>query len=80
MNITTKDRLIKHVTETAECKVLYYVTKIIIVDIIHNVHLAIEHGGRNRMVSKINKLYCNITKETIMNDIPTALHPVSKKK
>lgn len=64
--ISGKDRLIKPVDKTVESKVLYYVTNGELFDIIHNAHLAIGHGGRNRMVSEINKLYCNITKETIM--------------
>lgn len=66
ITINGKDRLIKPVAETTESKVLYYVTNGELFDIIHNAHLAIGHGGRNRMVSEINKLYCNITKETIM--------------
>ncbi|KAK9679218.1 hypothetical protein QE152_g40196 [Popillia japonica] len=64
--VNGRDRLIKPVAETTECKVLYYVTSGELFDIIHNAHLAIGHGGRNRMVSEISKLYCNITKETIM--------------
>jgi hypothetical protein len=78
ITISGKDRLIKPVAETAECKVLYYVTNEELFDIIHNAHLAIGHGGRNRMVSEINKLYCNITKETIM--IYLRLGPSVKKK
>ncbi|XP_031330464.1 KRAB-A domain-containing protein 2-like [Photinus pyralis] len=66
ITIGGKDRLIKPVAQTAESKVLYYVTNGELFDIIHNAHLAIGHGGRNRMIAEINKLYCNITKKTIM--------------
>lgn len=66
MTINEKDRLIKPVTDSAKSKVIYYVTNGELFEIIHNAHLAIGHGGRNRLISEINQHYCNITKETIM--------------
>lgn len=35
-------------------------------DILHETHLRIRHGGKNRMKSELNKRYKNITNEVIM--------------
>ena len=44
----------------------YYVQKEYIFDVIHYAHLAISHGGRNRMIKEIQTTYKNITVESIM--------------
>ena len=44
----------------------YYVQKEYIFDVIHYAHLAIGHGGRNRMIKEIQTTYKNITAESIM--------------
>ena len=44
----------------------YYVQKEYIFDVIHYAHLAISHGGRNRMIKETQTTYKNITAESIM--------------
>ena len=44
----------------------YYVQKEDIFDVIHDAHLAIGHGGRNRMIKEAQTKYKNITAESIM--------------
>ena len=44
----------------------YYVQKEDIFDVIHDAHLAIGHGGRNRMMKETQTKYKCITAETIM--------------
>ena len=44
----------------------YYVQKEDIFDVIHDAHLAIGHGGRNRMIKETQTKYKNITAESIM--------------
>ena len=44
----------------------YYAQKEDIFDVIHDAHLAIGHGRRNRMIKKIQTEYKNITAESIM--------------
>ena len=42
----------------------YYVQKEDIFDVIHDVHLAIGHGGRNQTIKEIQTKYKNITAES----------------
>jgi len=44
----------------------YYVFNEELFNIIHDTHLIIGHGGRNRMEYELNKKYKNITRESIM--------------
>ena len=44
----------------------YYVQKEDIFDVIHDAHLAIRHGGRNRMIKETQTKYKIITAESIM--------------
>ena len=44
----------------------YYVQKEDIFDVIHDVHLAIRHGGRNQMIKETQTKYKNITTGIIM--------------
>ena len=44
----------------------YYIQKESIFDVIHDVHLAIGHGGRNRMIKETQAKYRNITAESIL--------------
>lgn len=44
----------------------YYVFNEELFNIIHDTHLTIGHGGRNRMEYELNKKYKNITRESIM--------------
>lgn len=65
LSINGKERLIKPMNKTTK-KAIYYATNEELFDILHTAHLAIGHGGRNRMVAKLKHQYANITKETIM--------------
>ncbi|XP_018326052.1 KRAB-A domain-containing protein 2-like [Agrilus planipennis] len=58
------ERLITPVSSNHE-DFRYYATNEEMFDIIHETHLSIGHGGRQRMVQKINKVYKNITQEII---------------
>ena len=44
----------------------YYVQKEDIFDVTHDAHLAIGHGGRDRMIKETQTKYKNITTESIM--------------
>ena len=44
----------------------YYVQKEDILDVIHDAHLAIGHGGRNQMIKETQTKYKNITAESTM--------------
>ena len=44
----------------------YYVQKEDLFDVVHDAHLAIGHGGGNRMIKEIQTKYKNITAESIM--------------
>jgi hypothetical protein len=46
-------------------KIKYYVHNEELFDVIHNVHLSIGHGGRNRTEHDVNTKYKNITREII---------------
>ena len=46
--------------------VKYYVQKEDIFDVIHDAHLAIDHGGQNQMIKETQTKYKNITTESIM--------------
>lgn len=54
--------------------VVYYVTNDELFDILHWTHMAIGHGGRNRMDSALKSKYCNITNETIMAYLSLCAH------
>lgn len=45
--------------------VVFYVEKDELFDILYNTHLAVGHGGRDRMVKELNKNYKNITRGQI---------------
>ena len=52
--------------ETGSSSIKYYVQKEDIFDVIHDAHLAIGHGGRNRMIKETQTKYKNITAESVM--------------
>ena len=58
-------KLIYPVTEGSS-SIKYYVQKEDIFDVMHDPHLAIGHGGRNRMIKEPQTKYKNITEESIM--------------
>lgn len=66
ITINQRELLIKPIAESLDSQVVFYARKEDLFEIIHNAHLAINHGGRNRMGAEISKQYCNVTKETIM--------------
>lgn len=63
--INDKERLIKSITHNND-SVQYYDKNEELFDILYSTHIAIGHGGRDRMMAEIKLKYCNITKETIM--------------
>lgn len=64
LNVANVNKLIVPVSENNEIK--YYVHDEELFDIIHDVHLSIGHGGRNRMEHEVNTKYKNITRDIIM--------------
>jgi len=46
--------------------VLYYVTVNELFEVIPSAHLAVGHGGRNRMMAVLKTKYCNVTTEAVM--------------
>ena len=64
LKVSDVDKLIVPVTENNEIK--YYVHNEELFEIIHDVHLSIGHGNRNRMEYKVNTKYKNITRDMIM--------------
>jgi zinc finger BED domain-containing protein 5/7/8/9 len=64
MNVGRTEKLIVPVKEDKIIK--SFVHKDEIFAILHDTHLAIGHGGRNRMAKKLNLKYKNITREMIV--------------
>lgn len=64
LNVANVNKLIVPLSENNEIK--YYVHDEELFDIIHDVHLSIGHGGRNRMEHEVNTKYKNITRDIIM--------------
>src|SRR4051794_12614691 len=62
MTISGTERLIRPVNEGSET-VLYYVTTEDLFKTLEEAHVAVGHGGRNRMTSELKKKYCNVTAE-----------------
>ena len=58
----------------------YYVQKEDIFDVIHDAHLAIGYGGRNRMIKEIQAKYKNITAESIMLYLSSCVPYLKKSK
>ena len=54
------EKLIVPIKET-DTEVVFYITKDDLFDVLYDTHLAIGHGGRDRMVKELNKKYKNIT-------------------
>jgi len=63
--INDKERLVKAMNHDND-SIRYFVQNEELFNILHSTHIAIGHGGRDRMMTEINLKYCNITKETIM--------------
>lgn len=64
-NISGTDKLIAPVS-TTDPVIKYYVKNEELFDILHEIHVSIGHGGRNRMVKEAQQKYKNITQEAIM--------------
>jgi hypothetical protein len=65
VSIGGKEKLIKRIVDN-EFDVLYYVTVDELFEVIHTTHLAVGHGGRNRMMAVLKTKYCNVTTETVI--------------
>ncbi|XP_071051574.1 SCAN domain-containing protein 3-like [Onthophagus taurus] len=48
-----------------DSEVIFYVTQEDLFDVLYDIHLAIGHGGRDRMIKELNKKYKNITQKHI---------------
>jgi hypothetical protein len=64
LKVSDVNKLIVPVSENNEIK--YYAHNEELFDIIHNIHLSIGNGGRNRMEYEVNTKYKNITRDMIM--------------
>jgi len=64
LKVTDINKLIAPVSDNNEIK--YYVHNEELFDVIHNIHLSIRHGGRNRMEHEVNTKYNNIIRDMIM--------------
>jgi hypothetical protein len=64
LKVTDVNKLIVPVSENNEIK--YYVHNEELFDVIHNIHLSIGHGERNRMEYEVNTKYKNISRDMIM--------------
>lgn len=64
-NVGGIDKLIAPVS-TTDPVIKYYVKNEDMFDILHEIHVSVGHGGRNRMVNEAQKKYKNITQEAIM--------------
>jgi len=73
ITLNGQERLIKSISNNSE-NVHYYVSNDELFDILHDSHIAIGHGGRDRMVYELKTKYCNITKETIMIYLSLCMH------
>lgn len=65
MKVGNVEKLIFPVSKDSS-NVRFYVYFEELFTIIHEVHLSIGHGGRNRMLKELQKKYKNITTEEIM--------------
>jgi len=45
---------------------MHYITTEDLFTVLHEVHLAVGHGGRDRMMKELKRKYCNVTVEAIM--------------
>jgi len=63
MTIAGKEKLIKPISDGT---VLYFLKVDEMFDVLYATHIAIGHGGRDRMVAELKHKYCNVTKESIM--------------
>lgn len=59
------EKLIKPIIEN-DSNVLYYVTVDELFDVIQTAHLAVRHGGRNKIMAELKAKYCNVTTEAVM--------------
>lgn len=83
MTIGEKEKLIVPVEEGKE-QIRFYVHREEIFQLLHDAHIAIGHGGRNRMEKEINIKYKNITREMIVTYVNLCMicekkHSVPKK-
>ena len=63
VKVSNTDRLIFPVVEVST-SIRYYITNAEIFNIIHDAHVQIGHGGRNRMTKELQSKYKNIAAET----------------
>jgi len=64
MTVLGDEKIMMPITAEGNCVKLYAYNEELF-NILHNTHLSIGHGGRNRMEYEINKKFKSVTKETI---------------
>ena len=60
-------------------EILYYVNFHELFNVIHETHIAVGHGGRNRMIKEMNRKYKNVTVESTVTYLRLC-EPCQKKK
>ena len=73
LSVNNEERLVRPI-DKASAEIRYYVTNEQLYDILRETHLALGHGGRNRMKNELRKKYCNITAEAIMVYLNNCVH------
>ena len=79
VRVGNTDKLIYPVAE-GNTSIKYYVTYAELFNILHEAHLQIGHGGRNRMIKELQNKYKNITTESIMIYLSLCLPCLKKAK
>lgn len=64
LEVQNKRKLIFPMTAD-DVNVLYYVTDEELYDVIHNAHVSIGHGGRDRMIKELSRKFKNITRHDV---------------
>lgn len=72
IEVSSVKKLIKPLLTESE-KPIFFVAIDEIFDIIHDTHVNIGHGGRNRIQYAVKEKYANVTKEVIMLYLPLCL-------
>lgn len=65
ISVNEQKKLIKPISSGND-KIVYYIKNEDLFEVLWNTHSSIGHGSRNRMEYECKKLYCNVTRECIM--------------
>ncbi|CAG5042391.1 unnamed protein product [Parnassius apollo] len=78
LTIDQKSKLIFPVKDTTST-IIYYACRSELFDILHEAHIQIGHGGRDRMMKEVGSHYKNITRKDVENYLDF-VNPVNKSK